>query len=381
MTAAARNAYKGEASLSDEARLARSFAKMEAAVEEAVSAADAPWVRAKRLGVELSKVLAEIGGNDFAYIQPSGIPLAVFFGSLSANESDLADLELVIEAHRNALQAWKDTSRNGDLEADGPAYDAFCEAEMAFVAYKCMSNVEAQRKIFYATECREVTEALKNDYDSDGRSFLSIFLESVRQEQNTGDEFGRDAAEYDPVESSRVNPRPIAALYAEWERQLATATTDRSVEQAFQLKKLIMPKPATTLQEFAMKVLVDTGYGEHILDDTMIQEARELVASTPSAVAEAKTKPIPTDKRIISALCDLEHEICSLRSMVNILGDLLDDNLVDVETGSQSNQGLFKIWLTGGTMNMLSFSWNDVIGRANRLERSFYAAIDGEGGQ
>ncbi|CDM56313.1 MULTISPECIES: hypothetical protein [Rhizobium] len=104
---------------------------------------------------------------------------------------------------------------------------------------------------------------------------------------------------------------------------------------------------------------------------------------TPSipAAGEAMPKPTPTDEQIVRAFCDLEHDVCCLRSMINILGDMLDDNLVDVDTGAQSRQEVFKIWLTDGQMNMLSFAWNDVICRANRLERAFFAAVDGERAQ
>ncbi len=178
MTAAARNLYKGEAGLSDETLLARSFAKMEAAVEEAVSVADAPWVKAQRLATELSQVLAEIGESNFAYIQPGNAPSAVFFGLLSQDEGGLEDLEA--------------------------------------------APLEAKSK-------------------------------------------------------------SITALYRQWEREISIASTDRAVEEAFLLGKLIVPKPATTLQEFAMKVLVDTGYGDHLLDDSIVREARDIVASPPAS--------------------------------------------------------------------------------------------------
>jgi len=101
-------------------------------------------------------------------------------------------------------------------------------------------------------------------------------------------------AEYDlsKIDTLNANPKSIAALHAEWKRQIAIANTvdsvgveeaDRAVEEAYRIKKLITAQPATTLQEFAMKLLVDTGYGDHVLDDAMVQETRDIVVSIPAA--------------------------------------------------------------------------------------------------
>ncbi|MBY5812906.1 hypothetical protein [Rhizobium leguminosarum] len=91
------------------------------------------------------------------------------------------ELKVVIEAHRSALNAWKDTARGGkDLECDTAEYDTFCEAEFAFISYKCKSHLEAQRKVSYAMECREARESIKADQGGDGKWYFSTFLESLR---------------------------------------------------------------------------------------------------------------------------------------------------------------------------------------------------------
>ncbi|MBX4952075.1 MULTISPECIES: hypothetical protein [Rhizobium] len=94
-----------------------------------------------------------------------------------------------------------------------------------------------------------------------------------------------------------------------------------------------------------------------------------------TAAGEAMPKVPPTDAEIISAFRDLEHEICCLNHMTDILADLLDDQLVPMET--RGNDALM-IMLTKYQLETLSFAWNDVSFRATRVRDAFYAAGEGE---
>lgn len=86
--------------------------------------------------------------------------------------------------------------------------------------------------------------------------------------------------------------------------------------------------------------------------------------------------PKTTDAEVACAMLSLEHEIACLASMTQILGMLLDDHLVD-EDGSASGRELYRVLLGNKEMDLLSFAWNDVIGRARRLDRAFHEAVKG----
>ncbi|MDR9783833.1 hypothetical protein [Rhizobium redzepovicii] len=93
------------------------------------------------------------------------------------------------------------------------------------------------------------------------------------------------------------------------------------------------------------------------------------------AAGGAMPKQQPTETEIISAFRNLEHEICCLNHMADILGDLLDDQLVPMET--RGNDALM-IMLTKHQLETLSFAWNDVSFRAQRVRDAFYAVGEGE---
>ncbi|WP_064712121.1 hypothetical protein [Rhizobium bangladeshense] len=97
--------------------------------------------------------------------------------------------------------------------------------------------------------------------------------------------------------------------------------------------------------------------------------------NTKTAAGEAVPKEQPSDAEIISAFRNLEHEICCLNHMTDILADLLDDQLVAMET--KGNDALM-IMLTKHQLENLSFAWNDVSFRATRVRDAFYAAGEGE---
>ncbi|MGB3502278.1 MAG: hypothetical protein WBA44_11680 [Mesorhizobium sp.] len=86
-----------------------------------------------------------------------------------------------------------------------------------------------------------------------------------------------------------------------------------------------------------------------------------------------------------SAFQDLQDDICELLSMARILGDLLDSGLVGFEDGKtvhMPDRGrAMKVYLTYDQMEMLSFAWNNVIGRAFELKNKFHEAWDAEAGK
>lgn len=98
---------------------------------------------------------------------------------------------------------------------------------------------------------------------------------------------------------------------------------------------------------------------------------------TAPAGGEAVPNHIWTPAEALEAFRDLEHEICCLSSMSKILGDMLDDRLVDFDTKAQVGE-IINIKLTDYELDMLSFAWNDVIYRAGRLVDAFYAASEGK---
>lgn len=107
--------------------------------------------------------------------------------------------------------------------------------------------------------------------------------------------------------------------------------------------------------------------------------ANQRVPAAGEALPAGKAVPdqIWTTEKALDAYRDLEHDICSIRSMAKILGDMLDDHLVDFDTKAQTG-ALINIRLTDHEMDMMSFAWNDVIYRAGRLVDAFYAASEGK---
>jgi hypothetical protein len=82
-------------------------------------------------------------------------------------------------------------------------------------------------------------------------------------------------------------PTTILALYAEWEQAIHIANSekdegqeaaDQAVERSFEISRLIQTLTATTLAEFAAKLLVNTGNGDHELDLSLVEEAQAIVA-------------------------------------------------------------------------------------------------------
>jgi len=74
----------------------------------------------------------------------------------------------------------------------------------------------------------------------------------------------------------------------------------------------------------------------------------------------------------VSAFLDMEHHVCGLRSMSQIMGDLLDRSLKDQDTGA--GVGSMRVYLSADQVELLAFAWNDVISRAADVERAFFAA-------
>ncbi|WP_274626547.1 hypothetical protein [Arvimicrobium flavum] len=84
-------------------------------------------------------------------------------------------------------------------------------------------------------------------------------------------------------------------------------------------------------------------------------------------------------KERLNSFEDLEMYVRGVACMARILGDLLDENLVDYEGGTLREAGAnVRIVLNSGQMDMLRFVWNDVIDRAINLERDFLQAAYGK---
>ena len=86
------------------------------------------------------------------------------------------------------------------------------------------------------------------------------------------------------------------------------------------------------------------------------------------------------DTAVAAAMRNLEDDICSLHNMARILVELLDHDLVEYVDGKkrampEPGQAL-TVYLGYAQFEMLSFAWNDVLGRAGNLKRRFNEAWD-----
>lgn len=85
---------------------------------------------------------------------------------------------------------------------------------------------------------------------------------------------------------------------------------------------------------------------------------------------------------VADAMRDLEDDIYSLCNMAQILGELLNGDLVSYRDGRRISMpkpgGSMSVDLTYRQLEVLSFAWNDVICRSERLKKKFNAAIEGK---
>ncbi|TCL70515.1 hypothetical protein [Rhizobium sp. BK251] len=81
------------------------------------------------------------------------------------------------------------------------------------------------------------------------------------------------------------------------------------------------------------------------------------------------------NKARVSALLNLEAQICDLADMVQVMQTLLNRYLVDKDTREPVGQ-IINIQLGAGEMRMLSFAWTDVSSRAESLQHKFYEAAE-----
>jgi hypothetical protein len=88
------------------------------------------------------------------------------------------------------------------------------------------------------------------------------------------------------------------------------------------------------------------------------------------------------DKAVADAAFELEDDICSLLNMARILGDMLEESLVEFDGEEKRYMpepgGTMHVYLGFQERECLSFAWNDVINRASRLKSRYYAALDAE---
>jgi hypothetical protein len=89
----------------------------------------------------------------------------------------------------------------------------------------------------------------------------------------------------------------------------------------------------------------------------------------------------PSDAAIADAMRDLETPIREMRAMANIMANMLDDKLKDVRVLLEGRRpdGHWHIHLTDHQMDLLAFAWNNVVNRADEVERAWQAAVRGEG--
>lgn len=88
---------------------------------------------------------------------------------------------------------------------------------------------------------------------------------------------------------------------------------------------------------------------------------------TTPATGEAMARRKLVDT--LHAYRGLEHEICSIDHMADILADLLERSLIL----KREIDGMPAILITKSELSTLSFAWNDVAVRASKLRDAFYA--------
>jgi hypothetical protein len=84
------------------------------------------------------------------------------------------------------------------------------------------------------------------------------------------------------------------------------------------------------------------------------------------------TENIVSQLELIRAYRGLEHQICCLSHMADILGDLLDHAMVDRREERKASEA-YQITLGANEVDQLAFAWNDVSYRATFLKDAFYA--------
>jgi len=103
---------------------------------------------------------------------------------------------------------------------------------------------------------------------------------------------------------------------------------------------------------------------------------------TSAANTMARSANQSSEAAVAAAMRALEDDVCSLCNMAQILGDLLDHSLVGLADDGKRQQmpekgSVMKVYLGHQDMEMLSFAWNDVIGRSLRLRDKYSKAWDG----
>ncbi|AYD02228.1 hypothetical protein [Neorhizobium sp. NCHU2750] len=93
--------------------------------------------------------------------------------------------------------------------------------------------------------------------------------------------------------------------------------------------------------------------------------------TAPKSIGELSANVV-SQLELIRGFRNLEHQICCLTHMSNILGDLLDHAMVD-RTGDRKPDDAFHILLSADEVDQLAFAWNDVSYRARLLENAFFA--------
>jgi hypothetical protein len=92
----------------------------------------------------------------------------------------------------------------------------------------------------------------------------------------------------------------------------------------------------------------------------------------------------PTDEAIVSAMRMLEFPIHGLSMAAEIMGEMLDHDLSEIDLATGERRGIprrghnMTVILTRDQIERLSFLWNDVICRANKLRSAYFAALDGK---
>ncbi|MBL0374012.1 hypothetical protein JJB09_18485 [Rhizobium sp. KVB221] len=111
------------------------------------------------------------------------------------------------------------------------------------------------------------------------------------------------------------------------------------------------------------------GAGEPFADIENVNWMRRLADQILECVDQSRS--ILNDMAALGALNQFEGPIRDSHRMAYILAELLDDHLRDYRmlSGIRPDDKLWHIRLTDDEMGILSFAWNDVVGRLNSLER------------
>ncbi|OQP87593.1 hypothetical protein BTR14_03220 [Rhizobium rhizosphaerae] len=189
-------------------------------------------------------------------------------------------LDLALTEFRAATARWMLTAeRNGDLDEDGPTYDAAQAACMALVKYQCQTDADVQRKIEILQKEPLIRETAQAGRDERGGVF-DAFLNSLQVKANADASGAAVAALYRQY-MGNIRPSEIEPDDVRLARGIRLAA-------AFNAASTLKP---TSMQDLAMLLVIRTERNLLMIDDELF-DAIKSIADQSADMHEAHTPTI-----------------------------------------------------------------------------------------